>query len=197
MTWRGETAKAQARLQKHTVLQLVLKPTAVFLTLQISPGMTKFSGKTEKKKNPPVSIQGSAHQLDPGEGGTHRQAVLLPVRQGSEWGSLRATAKYLCELGELPHGLSFPCLLHTGSLHRTALGNLAARLLHDAAPQRLAAVGLRVRSLQGSVSHARWALGTERVWGTGLALVAQKGGRLCASQIQWWGLCPRKSFAGL
>ena len=50
MTWRGETAKAQARLQKHTVLQLVLKPTAVFLTLQISPGMTKFSGKTEKKK---------------------------------------------------------------------------------------------------------------------------------------------------
>lgn len=110
MTWRGETAKAQARLQKHTVLQLVLKPTAVFLTLQISPGMTKFSGKTEKKKNPPVSIQGSAHQLDPGEGGTHRQAVLLPVRQGSEWGSLRATAKYLCELGELPRGLSFPCL---------------------------------------------------------------------------------------
>ena len=61
MTWRGETAKAQARLQKHTVLQLVLKPTAVFLTLQISPrgrgesagDDQSFSGKTEKK-NPPV-----------------------------------------------------------------------------------------------------------------------------------------------
>ena len=155
-------------------------------------------GKPKKKRRNINSIQHeSAYQLDPGEGGTHRQAVLLPVRQGSEWGSLRATAKYLCELGELPHGLSFPCLLHTGSLHRTALGNLAARLLHDAAPQRLAAVGLRVRSLQGSVSHVRWALGTERVWGTGLALVAQKGGRLCASQIPWWGLCQRKSFAGL
>ena len=39
----------------HTVLQLVLKPTAVFLTLQISPrgDDQSFSGKTEKK-NPPV-----------------------------------------------------------------------------------------------------------------------------------------------
>ena len=87
MTWRGETAKAQARLQKHTVLQLVLKPTAVFLTLQISPrapGMTKVSPGKPKKKIHLCEYKEVLTNLTPEKGGrTDRRSCCQSVKDQS------------------------------------------------------------------------------------------------------------------